>query len=139
MQQTLEPAVYSPRHPIHSVVHTAAGDDTPTLNRSSRKVWQSLIDEKLIAWATNPDYFADEDFDGPSRAVLSLALKFAQQLRDANQPPPNRIVPDADGGLVFEITKGGMSEKIHFWDNGDVEYIVIRDGRIADRRPLQLA
>ncbi|MEZ6133087.1 MAG: hypothetical protein R3C59_30830 [Planctomycetaceae bacterium] len=139
MPPTLESAVYSPSPSVRPVVPTEAGTRPPVLHRSRQRVWQKFIDEKLIEWATNPDYFDNEDFEGPSPEVVSLALRFAQQFRDTDQPPPHRVVPDADGGIVFELTGRELTEKIHFWDNGDVEYLIFRAGKVIERQPLQPA
>lgn len=139
MPPTLESAVYSPSQSVRPVVPTEAGSQTPVLHRSRQRVWQKFIDEKLIEWATNPDYFDNEDFEGPSPEIVSLALRFAQQLRDTDQLPPHLVVPDADGGIVFEVTGSELTEKIHFWDNGDVEYLIFQAGKVIERRLLQPA
>lgn len=139
MPPTLESTVYSSRNSLRCVVPNDADSAAPILSRNDRDIWQQVIDEKLVEWATNADYFADEEFEGPLPDVVSLAVRFARQLRDSKQPPPHRVVPDADGGIVFEIASGEISEKIHFWDDGEVEYMVFRAGKVVERLPLQLA
>ena len=139
MPPTLESTVYSSRDTLRPVVPTGGDPKSPVLSRYDRDVWQQFIHGKLIEWATNAEYFAEEDFEGPSREVASLALRFAQRFRDLNQPSPHRVVPDGDGGIVFEIKNDELSEKIHFWDDGEVEYMVFRAGKVDERQSLQLA
>jgi hypothetical protein len=136
MPPTLETTVFSSRESLRPVVPTEADSAVPILNRAGRDLWQKLIEEKLVEWGTNPDYFADEEFDAPLPEIVSLALRHAQKYRDNDWPPPHRIVPDGDGGIVFEVRNGSLSEKIHLWDDGEVDYICFSGAKLVERRRL---
>jgi hypothetical protein len=60
----------------------------------------------------------------------------AEKFRDEGLPVPDRIVPDPNGGIVFERREGDVSEVIHVWDNGSVEYIRFHGTQLAERQPV---
>lgn len=136
MPEMLDTAVFSLRAVSSPVVTTEADSAAPFFNRTSREAWQTLIDEKLIEWGANPEFFDDEDFESPGREIIALAIQLAHALRDANEPAPHRVVPDADGGIVFERRVGASSQKIHIWDDGIVERIVMDGTQVVDRSRL---
>jgi len=105
---------------------------------SAVTLWEQIIDHTLIMWGANPSVFADEEFDGPGREVIRLAIEIAKQYARDGKPAPDRVVPDADGGIVFERRQGILSEKIHIWDDGLVEYIQLHGTRVVERYPLEL-
>ena len=43
-------------------------------------------------------------------------------MKRAGSPPPTSVVPDANGGIVFERRRNNLSEVLHVWDDGKVEY-----------------
>ena len=79
----------------------------PTPNHIER--WQGFIDQ-LFSWWNDPGYFADEDFEIPSSSTIERAMNFAQTCREAGIAAPDRVVPAADGGVVFEIQRGKLAE-----------------------------
>ena len=48
-----------------------------------------------------------------------------------------RLVPDSDGGIVFTRTEGDTVETLHMWDDGEAEVILMRDGKMIERIPLE--
>jgi len=97
--------------------------------------WQRVIDE-LIDWASNPEQFADEGIDAPSRETLRLAGKLALELRDNGLPSPDRIVPDPNGGLVFEYDTAQGASEYHIWDDGSIDFCMFDDTRLVSRHIL---
>lgn len=84
--------------------------------------WQDLIDQTLHRWLRDPSLLDDEGVDAPSGAILRLALDLAEKFRDEGVPPPDKIVTDPNGGIVFERTLGNETEIYHVWDDGAVEF-----------------
>ncbi|NQV25670.1 MAG: hypothetical protein HQ518_15030 [Rhodopirellula sp.] len=132
MTAVLEPRTsISPEPP--PAVTTGVDTGSPVTRSAHAEAWQRFIDEKLIEWGANPEYFDDEDFDTPSREIITLAIQIAGQFRDAGELPPHRVVPDASGGIVFERRTGAISQKIHIWDDGSVDLIVMDGARVVER------
>jgi len=98
--------------------------------------WQSLIDHTLIEWGWNPSQLEDDAVEPPSREIIRLAIDLAQGLRDRGLPTPDRVVPDPNGGIVFERHENGMREVFHVWDDGTVEYQRFHGRRLVERSAL---
>lgn len=116
-------------------VSSGAESDAPVTGRRPLEAWHH-INAKLLTWAANPDYFADEEFGSPSGEIIQNAIRIATVLCHEGFSAPDRVVPDADGGIVFETRRGGISESIHLWDDGTVEYYRLSGTSVVSRVPL---
>lgn len=92
------------------------------VDERNRTIWQDLIDNTLIEWGRDPRQLGDEDVDPPTKEIIRLATTLAQTWRDQNLAPPNNVVSDPNGGIVFERRQGDVTEVFHLWDNGLLEY-----------------
>ena len=72
--------------------------------------WQRVIDHKLIEWGWNTREFDEEGVEPPSREIVRLAIDLAERFRDAGFPAPDSVVPDPNGGIVFERRENGLTE-----------------------------
>jgi hypothetical protein len=111
------------------------GKDTGTAS-AHRADWQHVIDQKLTVWEGDPSALEDEGVDPPSAAIIERAINFARSLQQAGYPPPTNVVPDPNGGIVFERTGNGSSEEFHFWDDGTADYCRYEGTRLLERRPI---
>jgi hypothetical protein len=138
MQQVAEYETHVEMTPVgQAVTHTQTDPRAYAgIARPQGEPWQSVIDV-LHKWWNEPDYFNDEEFVAPLRPVLALAIKFATNLASRGFASPDRIVPDGDGGIVFELRSLTSSEKIHFWDDGSVEHMIFAGAKLVDRRPMR--
>jgi hypothetical protein len=95
--------------------------------------WQELIDNKLIEWGRDPSTLEVDDFPLPSVATIGLACRIATILRDQNQPPPQRVCPDTEGGIAFERGVGRIFMSIRIRPSGQVEMTTFEDGQLLSR------
>ena len=102
----------------------------------AREKWQNLIDYKLIEWGLDPSQLDDEGVESPTPEIIQRAISLAEALRDRDCPPPDTVVPDPNGGIVFERRENGLSEVFHVWDDGTVEYRRFQGTRLDERRLL---
>jgi len=51
---------------------------------------------------------------------------------------PDRIVPDADGGVVFEEVSVDATRTLHIWNDMSSEYYSVQDGHVVERWPVTL-
>lgn len=114
---------------------------TPSLCGASPKsanceAWQQLIDYRLIEWGLNTEQLDDEGIEPPTRNTIQLAIAAAETLRDAGLAAPNSVVPDANGGIVFERRENDVTEVFHVWDDGTIEYQHFHGARLIERRLL---
>ena len=108
----------------------AKGDD------KSKQAWHQLIDYRLIEWGCNSDPWNDEGVDPPSPETITRAIELAQRLQAKGLPAPDSVVPDANGGIVFERREQGISEVVHIWSDGSTEYQQFDGTRLVERTPL---
>ena len=122
-------------------VRTDVDTESPLTNGHSRDDqlagdWQSLIDHKLIEWGRDPSQLDDEGVESPTGETIQLTIKLAQSLRDAGLAPPDSVVPDPNGGMVFERRESDVSEVFHVWNDGSVEYSCFQGTRLVERWTL---
>lgn len=117
---------------VGAAVESSAADRTALFSCStSTDGWNDCVDQ-FIKWGNEPGD-AEDEFVPPSRKVLSIAAKFAIKYRNLGYAQPERVVPDGDGGVVFEIHNGKLHEFIHVWDDGSVEYYCLLGTKLRRR------
>lgn len=99
------------------------------------EAWLFVFDA-LVAWGTHPERFEDDGVDPPSPAAISNAAKVATKLRELEADPPTRIVPNGDGGIVFESQRAHEFETIEIDSAGEIEARVFENSRLIERRRL---
>jgi hypothetical protein len=114
----------------------AAGDER--VNRkpddlACRQAWNEIIDTRLIEWGLDARDFEDEGIRPPSSTTLSLAGRIAAAMRDKGCSPPTRVVPDTNGGIVFERRQNEVFETIRVSADGDIEQCLFVNGRLLHR------
>lgn len=111
----------------------------PGRSRSAEQgLWPEEIDGRLADWEQRPDQLQDEGVEAPTRAIVGLARRCAGYLSERGAPAPSRIVPDGDGGMVFEWLKGPIVESIENADDAAIEYLRFVDSRLVHRQALAL-
>ncbi len=100
--------------------------------------WQGLIDYQLIEWGRDPGQLEDEGIQPPSMETIELAIWLASSLSRADLPPPTRIVPDANGGIVFERRERNVFESIRLSADGSAEYCAFENSHLVKREPWVL-
>ena len=103
---------------------------------AEQHAWQGVI-ERLIEWGI--DYsFHDDSIESPSRETLQIAALLERRLKEEGSPPPDTVVRDANGGIVFERSVGDESIAHHIWDDGTIELMRMRDSRVIDREEIEV-
>ena len=67
----------------------------------------------------------------PSTKAISMACQVTRMLQD--RPPPLRVTPSGDGGIVFERSTGEVFETIEIQEDGSVERATFRNSRLHSR------
>jgi hypothetical protein len=89
---------------------TKAADDSLLSfphDQRRRDAWQEMIDGPLLEIARAPQQFAEDDLTPPSATAIDIAMMIARQLRNGDMDPPRTIVPNGDGGILFEWGRPG--------------------------------
>jgi hypothetical protein len=80
-------------------------------------------------WCSSPPDW-DEGIEVPSRTTLRLAEEIALVLRRRGMPAPSRVLPDGEGGVVFERREGDLYEALNVFSDGSVGLKRFRSGRM---------
>lgn len=120
---------------------TYVGAELPTVRdkdqvEAFRHFWQQLIDYRLIEWGRDSARFDDEGVDPPSRETITRAINLVKKFQAQGLPAPDSVVPDANGGIVFERREQGITEVLHVWSDGSAEYQQFQGTRMVERTPL---
>ena len=86
--------------------------------------------EELLTW---PAKFAEEDFDPPSDRIRALAFQLSEMVH-----PDYRMMPDADGGVVFKCISGDHTLKYHVWDDGSIDFVHMKVCKVVVRCRLTI-
>ena len=109
---------------------------SPTQKSQFRDGWQSVINNTLENWLRDPSQLSDDGVDAPTGGTIRQALDVAEQLRDWEIAPPDSVVLDPNGGIVFETRAGQNSEVVHIWADGTVEYMEFDGAKLVWRLSL---
>ena len=115
---------------IDAAQSTVDEQDTDLQNRAK---WEELIDYTLIEWGRNPDAFKDEGVEPPTAETVSLASELAERFKQAGLPAPDKVILDANGGIVFERRGENIAEVLYVWDDGSIEYQRFQHTRLVER------
>ena len=109
---------------------------TNSLARQYRLGWQKVILGRLTHWDGAGGAAEIGGFKPPSHDVLAVAYRVAAHSRNAGTPPPDQVVPDGDGGLVFERRDGSRFQSMHVYDDLAIELDSFEGGRLVSTVPL---
>ncbi|MBN1345416.1 MAG: hypothetical protein JXQ73_22170 [Phycisphaerae bacterium] len=101
-----------------------------------RDEWQQLIDTKLVEWGRNPRQLEEDDLVAPSVDSVEVACQVAMYFRDDGAPSPDWVVPNGDGGIVFERSLGTLTKTLEVLQDGSIESIDYRDSKIIRRERI---
>ena len=90
---------------IRSVPADSSGETLADSWKASknREGWERIINDRLVEWGHNPPPFDEDGLVPPTADVIGKACKLATRYRDdAGFVPALRVLPDGDGGIVFE-------------------------------------
>jgi len=93
---------------------------------------------RLLAWYKDPSQLMDEDISPPTREIIYKAYHLALAMRDNRSPGPLRVVPDGEGGVVFEWQEGSVFETIGIEANGRMEFMSFEGSYLSTRMPIAL-
>lgn len=112
------------------------GTEASSSGTSTLAEWKKIIDYKLLEWGKKAGTTDVDDLEYPSSQTISLAIQVAEMMVNLNRPAPKTVVLDGDGGLVFSLPFEGEVSRIHFWDDGALEFLRVRDGKVISRKVI---
>jgi len=125
--------------PLRNAVATDVDTQSPVTGASetaTQKKWQQMIDYRLLEWGRDPNQLADDGVEPPTGETILRAIRLAEELRNAGLAAPDSILPDPNGGILFECRNGDLVEVYHVWDDGTTEYHCFHGTQLIIRRTV---
>ena len=127
-------AVYKTVDPI---VGTTAADEQTLASpsrqrRDDEELWNGIVN-RLIDWGTERANLAAEGICPPTAQSIGRACECVRALRDDGKHVPQAVVPNGEGGIVFEMEEGTVYSTLEIQADGSVEAIDYMDRRIIHR------
>ncbi|MDE2101299.1 MAG: hypothetical protein KGL39_28895 [Patescibacteria group bacterium] len=104
--------------------------------KTRREMWQRVIDGMQAQWNRDPPQMEDEWITPVARETLQRAVALAKKFQERNMPPPDSVVADPNGGIVFRHRGLGVEEVLYVWEDGPAEYQLVHGNRLIERRIL---
>jgi hypothetical protein len=112
-------------------------DDVLAINvrakEAQEKGWDNIVDNKLIEWAVTRKDFELEGLLGPSCEAISCAYELVNQMRKNLWPLPTGVIPDGEGGIVFENRQDPIYQRIEIDQGGRAYLATFDDFQLMDR------
>jgi hypothetical protein len=125
---------------IHHLLQPIVADvrwlDADRLGEDDKSAWQTLIEETLKEWQRDPGALDEDDLEPPTLAILPVVIEVAKALRDNSVDPPLRVVPNGEGGVVFEWRDRPWFWSLEVEHTGLLTLSLFRDGRLISRHQL---
>lgn len=119
------------------------GDDAPASMRSSANeehaAWQRVIDGVLAEWGRKQQIRDEDGIEWPAAAVVEAARRLASSLQNQGLCPPTRVVPNGEGGLVFEYQHARELQTIEIEADGTIEVCRFKDAKLINRNRISAA
>lgn len=113
----------------------ASGPVNGSAGEHQHNGWQTVV-EQLRRWTHDPRQLDDEGVEAPTSEVLAMAAAVAEVLRDAGVEPPDKLVPNGDGGIVFRWRSGQRAWSIELDSDGSLESYLLQQGKLVWRHSL---
>jgi hypothetical protein len=102
--------------PLNDVADEATGSRNPNL--LSR--WQPVL-TRLADWKSNPQQVADEGVFAPPVELVKCAEDVAEALCTQCVEPPDQVLTNGDGGIVFRWRLPGRTWSVEMDVDGSIE------------------
>ncbi len=113
----------------------AIGPVTGSAGGDEHNAWETVV-EQLRRWTGDPRQLSDEGVEAPTSEVLATAAAMADVLRDAGVEPPDHLIPNGDGGIVFRWRSGQRAWSIELDSDGSLESYLLQQGKLVWRHSL---
>ena len=111
----------------------------PEPSVASFKGWQGII-TYLSNWWYGVPGMEEEGLTPPTKQVLAHAISIAKSLEKQPIEPPSRVVPNGEGGIIFEhygySGNDRIYETIEIFDNLNVELSYYKNSRLISKKPI---
>lgn len=109
-----------------------------TARNALRDKWTKLIDYTLIEWGLNPADFEDEGTMAPTREAVCKACDVARIMQSREWPLPTGVIPDGEGGIVFENRNDPLYQRLEILSDGSMNLVTFHDCTFQSSIPVEI-
>jgi len=124
------------RPELYQAVTTNVDDITPMTSKG--EIWWQVVERTLLQWEQDPSLLEEEGMEIPSIITIREAIRLANALFVTRSVPPTRIVPDGNGGIVFERQEGIVYETIELLPDKEPEYCLFQNAQLLHRHTFSM-
>jgi len=115
------------------VLATTASD-----KKSLAEQWNAIVDRPLIEWGLNPSFTDEDGFVFPSKNSCTSAVELAACMRDRGWSLPTGVIPDGEGGIVFENKQDPDYQRFEIDEDGRIILLTFRDCKFRSQHNVDL-
>ncbi|HUG70893.1 MAG TPA: hypothetical protein VMM76_24305 [Pirellulaceae bacterium] len=115
--------------------HHGVDDRNETAGLDLQSEWHTVL-AQLADWKSNPDEVADEGVLAPPAALVACAEHVAETLCNNGVQPPDTLVTNSDGGIVFRWRLPGRTWSIEIDIDGSIESSLLAGSRLLWRHSI---
>lgn len=111
---------------------------------ASAPQWDDIIDRKLIKWGSwqndtvLQEGFEAEGFISPTSEAILKAYRIVANMRQQLWPLPTGVIPDGEGGIVFENKQRLLYQRMEIDQNGETSLATFNNAKLFDRRRIDI-
>lgn len=105
---------------------------TGSESTGDRERWGEIVD-LLLGWLTDTSRLVAEGVTPPDRAVTDALLANVVAWRQRGTRPPDRVMPDDDGGIALEWYREPIDHEVELRRDGSVHTATYREGQLVSR------
>lgn len=100
--------------------------------------WDSIIDHKLIEWGRETEAFQVEGLIAPTSEAIGRACELVRAMRYEGWSLPTGVIPDGEGGIVFENRHGAFYQRVEIDEHGGMSFVTFQDATLVSRVPIDV-
>jgi hypothetical protein len=113
----------------------AADGLTRSSGADEEAAWRAVV-AQLTDWRRDPQQLADDGVEPPTAGLLEAAGTVAEVLLNTGVEPPNTLITNGDGGIVFRWRSDERVWTIELDSDGSIESSLMLNGRLVWRHSL---
>jgi hypothetical protein len=127
--------------PVETLSQISVPEVTPVADsladantKEARKEGWKRTQDVLLDWLRDGIPQIDQELKAPTKEAITEGLKISWSMSDSLAVPPSRVVPNGEGGLVFELfvyfEDQCIFQKMEIFENLDMQMSTFRNSRL---------
>ena len=100
--------------------------------------WSRIVDEKLIKWAADDHFLDDDGFEPPTSDSIARSAQLVKYMRERDFPLPTGVIPNGEGGIVFENRCDPAYQRLEIDETGRIELLMFENCELRNRAVIGL-